>query len=126
MNRFKQIMLLVFCMILFIIFSEVMIRIGLRNTYKTISGEIKSVSPQIIITEAKTTDINGYVNGKIKNNSEKDIEKINLKLELYSKRDIKLGEQNEEVENIKSGEEKEFEIKYRYSNVDHYIILCQD
>ena len=124
MKRFKQLMIFAILGVLFIIFSEYLIRVGLRNTYKTISGEIKSASPQITVTEAKVTDVNGYVQGKIKNTSEEGIEKIYIKLELYSKRDIKLGDKFLEITNLNSNEEKDFEIKFKYSNVDYYIITC--
>ena len=73
MKRFKQIMTFVIIGVLFIILTEYLIRVGLRNSYKTISGEIKSVSPQITVTEAKATDVNGYIEGRIKNASEDDI-----------------------------------------------------
>ena len=126
MKRFKQIMILVILMLLFAVFTDYIIRVGLRNSYKTISGEIKSVVPQITVTEAKATDIDGYVEGKIKNASEEEIEKIYIKLELYSKRDIKLGEQFLEITDLKNDEEKDFEIKFQYSNVNYYIITCEE
>ena len=103
-----------------------MMKVGLRNSYKTISGQIKSVSPQITVTEAKTTDVNGYVKANIKNNSDQDIEKIYVKLDLYSKRDVNLGTEYQEINNLKAGEEESIEIKYRYSKVDHYEINSVD
>ena len=126
MARFKQIMIFVILIVLFAVFSDYMIRVGLRNTYKTISGEIKSATPQLTVTEVKTTDVNGYLNGKIKNNSEQDVEKTYIKLDLFSKRDVNLGTEYYEINDLKSGEEKDFEIKFKYSNVDHYEIICVD
>lgn len=122
MERFKQIMLFVLLMILFAIFTDYMVKVGLRNTYKTMTGEIKTVSPEITIIEAKTTDVNGYVNGKIKNNSGEDIKEIDIKLELYSKRNVNLGTENLKITDLKNNEEKEFSINFRYSNVNKYKI----
>lgn len=124
MARFKQIMYLVLIIIVFIIFSEFMIRVGLKNTYKTISGEIKTASPEIVISEAKTTDVNGYVKGIIKNISEEDIAKTVIKLDLYTKRENILGDRCLEILNLKVGESREFEINFRYNNVDYYEITC--
>lgn len=126
MKRFKQIMIFSIIIIVFAIFSDYMMKVGLRNSYKTISGQIKSVSPQITVTEAKTTDVNGYVKANIKNNSDQDIEKIYVKLDLYSKRDVNLGTEYQEINNLKAGEEESIEIKYRYSKVDHYEINSVD
>lgn len=126
MARFKQIMMFVVLIIVFAIFSDYIIKVGLRNTYKTISGEIKTATPQITVEEVKTTDVNGYLKGKIKNNSEDNIEKTYIKLDLFSKRDVNLGTEYYEINDLKSGEEKDFEIKYKYSNVNHYEITCAD
>lgn len=124
MARFKQIMYLALIIVVFAIFSNYMIGVGLRNSYKTISGEIKSESPEITISESKTTDVNGYLKGIIKNNSETDIEKTYIKLDLYTKRDNILGDEYFEVSNLKVGETREFEIKFNYNDVDHYKINC--
>lgn len=112
--------------VVFVILTDCMIKVGLRSTYKTISGEIKTSSPEIIMEEVKTTDVNGYAKGKIKNNSDKDIERMYIKLDLYSKRDVNLGTEYLEINNLKVGKEQEFEIKYRYSNVNHYEITIID
>lgn len=112
--------------VVFAILTDCMIKVGLRNTYKTISGEIKTSSPEIIMEEVKTTDVNGYAKGKIKNNSDKDIERMYIKLDLYSKRDVNLGTEYLEINNLKVGKEQEFEIKYRYSNVNHYEVTIID
>lgn len=124
MARFKQIMYLVLIIIVFIIFSEFMIRVGLKNTYKTIQGEIRTESPEIVISEAKTTDVNGHVIGTIKNNSEEDISKTVIKLDLYTKRENLLGDRRLEILNLKAGESRDFEINFRYNNVNSYEITC--
>lgn len=112
--------------IVFAILTDCMMKIGLRNTYRTISGEIKEATPEIIMEEVKTTDVDGYAKGKIKNNSDKDIERMYIKLDLYSKRNVNLGTEYLEINNLKIGKEQEFEIKYRYSNVSHYEVTIID
>lgn len=124
MARFKQIMMFAVLIIIFIFFSDFMIKVGIRNTYKTISGEIKSATPEIVMTDVKTTDVNGYAKGIIKNNTEQDIEKVYIKLDLFSKVDTNMGTEYYEVTNLKAGESKEFEIKYKYANVKKYEINC--
>ena len=124
MKRFKQIMFFALLIVVFAIFTDFISKIGLKNTYKTISGQIKSVSPEIVVSEAKATDVYGYVIGKIKNNSEEDIDRIFIKLELYSKRDNILGDKYPEILNLKAGETRDFEIFFKYNNVDHYEITC--
>lgn len=126
MARVKQIAFYGVLIFVFAIFSNYMIKVGLKNTFKTITGEIKASSPEIIMTEVKTTDVNGYAKGKIKNNSDKYIDRIYIKLDLYSKRNVNLGTEYLEINNLDTGKEQDFEIKYRYSNVNHYEITCVD
>lgn len=124
MKRFKQIMFFALLIVVFAIFTDFISKIGLKNTYKTISGQIKSASPEIVVSEAKATDDNGYVRGTIKNNAETDIEKTFIKVDIYSKRNNILGDEYLEVPGLKAGESKEFEIKFRYNNAKHYEITC--
>lgn len=124
MKRFKQIMFFALLIVAFAVFTNFISRIGLKNTYKTISGQIKSASPEIVVSEAKASDVNGYVKGTIKNNTETDIEKTFIKVDIYSKRNNILGDKYLEVIELKAGESKEFEIKFSHNNVDHYEIIC--
>lgn len=126
MKRVKQIATFTILAIIFAIFTDYMAKVGLRNSYKTISGEIKSVSPQITVTDAKTTDVQGYLKADVKNNSEEKIEKIYIKLDLFSKRDVNLGTEYLEINDLEAGKERSIEIKYKYSNVDHYEITTKN
>lgn len=124
MARMKQIGFYTILIVVFIIFSNFMIKVGLRNTYKNISGEIKVTSPEIVMSEVKTTDINGYAKGTIKNNIDEHIDKIYIKIDLYSKRNVNLGTEYLEIKNLNKEETRDFKIDYRYSNVNHYEITC--
>lgn len=126
MATVKKIALYGIIIVVFAIFTNLMIKVGLRNTYRTISGEIKVSSPEVIMEEIKTTDVNGYAKGKIKNNSDKHIDRIYIKLDLYSKRDVNLGTEYIEINNLGIGKTQDFEIKYRYSNVNHYEVTIID
>lgn len=122
MARVKQVVFYGIVIVAFAIFTDFMIKVGLRNTYHTISGTVNMYTPEIVMTEVRTTDINGYAKGKIKNNLGEDIEKIYIKLDLYSKRDVNLGTEYYEITNLSDGEVKEFEFKYKYSNVNRYEV----
>lgn len=124
MERVKQITFYLVVIIVFAIFSNYMIKIGLKNTYHTISGTVKISTPKITMSEVKTTDVNGYAKGEIENNLGEDIDKIYIKIDLYSKRDVNLGTEYIEISNLKAGKTRKFEIDYRYSKVDHYEITC--
>lgn len=124
MARVKQIAFYGILIVVFAIFSNFMIKVGLNNTYHTISGTVKTVNPEITMSEVRTTDVNGYAKGVINNNLGEDIDKIYIKLDLYSKRDVNLGTEYFEITNLKDNEKHEFEIEYRYSQVGYYEITC--
>lgn len=124
MERFKQIIMFAVLIVIFAIFSDFMIKVGLRNTYKRIPGDIKISAPEITVSEAKSTDINGYINGTIKNNTEQDIDHIYIKIDFYSKRNVNLGTEYYEIKNLNKNSQLDFEVKFKYSRVDHYEINC--
>lgn len=126
MARVKQVAFYGLLIVIFAIFSDFMIKVGLKNTYKEIPGIIDTSSPEIVINEVKTTDVDGYAKGTIKNNTEESIDKIYIKLDLYSKRDINLGTKYLEIKSLNKEQNLDFEIQFRYSNVDHYKITCID
>lgn len=124
MATFKKIMFYAIVIVVFAIFTDFIIKIGLKNTYRTISGEIQVVSPEINMTEVKTTDVNGYAKGIIKNNMDEHIDKIYIKIDLYSKRNVNLGTEYLEIRNLNKEEARNFQIDYRYSKVNNYKITC--
>ena len=84
MARVKQVLFFGIVIVVFAIFTDFMINVGLKNTYKDILGQVKITSPEIVMTEVKTTDVNGYAKGTIKNNLNEDIDRIYIKIDLYS------------------------------------------
>ncbi len=124
MARVKQVAFYGILIVVFAIFSNYIIKIGLKSTYNNISGKVKITAPEITMTEVKTTDVNGYAKGTIKNNLENDIDRIYIKIDLFSKRDVNLGTKYLEINNLASGEIRDFQIDYRFSNVSYYEITC--
>ena len=64
MKRLKTYAIYILILVLFFVFSRILIFIGLNNTYKNI--EIKQPIPEgLSISSAKATSVNGEVKGKI-------------------------------------------------------------
>ena len=123
MQRMKTFFIYALLVALVVLCSDFIINICLTSTYKQITKyEIGSASPQIVILDAARTYVNGYVCGKIKNNTEEDIEKTYIKVELLSKRGNLLGTEYMEVDSLKKDEQKDFKLEFRYNNVDNFVI----
>ena len=69
-----------------------MIYLYINGTYKAIEdSKIEVENPNITIEQAKATYVNGYVNGKIKNNTEETINEKYIKFEFSTLRDVNIG-----------------------------------
>lgn len=83
-------------------------------------------APEFELQEAKATAVNGYIKGQIKNNTGKDIEKTNIKIDLYNKRGNNIATRYQKLENFKSNQTIEFNLNFRASNVSHFVLSFTD
>lgn len=120
MDRMKTLLKYALWVILFFIFSEIMIYLNLESIYRDI-GRKDNIS-QITIYQAQATKINGRIKGKINNISE--IENKYIRIDLYSERDNFLG--SKYIEISKLDENKEFEIYFKVQDVVYYEIKLVD
>lgn len=126
MERMKVFFKYIIIIALFWVFSNLIIYVSINGTYKHIDVQIPTNIPRIIIKDSKATRINGYVKGSIKNNTNDIINKKYIKIECYSERNIKLGTKYISIENLEQNKEKEFEMYFKFSNVNYVIISTTD
>lgn len=91
----------------------------MKSAYLTKEFSANSDLPAIEITESKATITNGYVRGKIENNTDSDLVDRYLKLDFFTPRNINMGTKFVDIGTLKPGEEKEFESKFNFDNIDH-------
>lgn len=117
MDRMKTFTKYLLMVVVFYFVSNGLIYLALRGTYKPMKVNIVDESPKIEISEAKSTSINGYVKGVVKNESLVDIDYTYLKMDFYSERDVLMGSKYVRFDNLKYGEDKEFDMGFKYKNV---------
>ena len=61
--------------------------------------------------------MNGNIKGTIKNTTNEAIENEYLKFEFFTPRDVNVGVKYLEIDRIEPGEEKRYEMGFRYENV---------
>ncbi len=110
MARLKTFLMYASWVIIFFIFSQIMIFIAINTTYKYKNVEVQTTS--ILEAEVQATSVNGFAKCKVANNMQSKY----IKLECYSKNDILMGTKYIKIE---TNEEKEFEIRFNYSRVDN-------
>lgn len=120
MDRMKTLLKYALWLILFFIFSEIMIYLNIETTYQNI-GRKDNIS-QVTIYQAQATKINGRIKGKI--NDDAQITNKYIRIDLYSERDNFLGSKYIDISEL--GQNKEFEIYFKVQDVSYYEIKLVD
>ena len=120
-----------FCYLLifvfFFIFSDIMIYNYTKSLYQPMTSyEINVTSPEVTVTTAEASNVNGNVKGTIKNTTEEVINEQYLKFDFYTPRDINVGTKYIEVDSFYPEEEKNYELGFRYDNVSYVKISMVD
>lgn len=124
MNRMKTLLKYALWLILFYIFSNLMIYLNIETTYQNIGR--KDNIEQVTVYQAQATKINGRIKGTIYNNVENKITNNYLRVDLYSEKDNYLGSKYIDVSNMREDETREFEIYFKVQDVDYYEIKFTD
>lgn len=123
MDRMKTFFKYAAWIILFFVFSEIMININLEATYKDIGR--KDNIEQVTVYQADATKINGRIKGTI-NNKNNLIKNNYLRIDLYSERNNFLGSKYIDVSNMREDETRNFEIYFKVQDVKYYEIKFTD
>ena len=110
--------------VLFIIFSEFLINVGLNSSYRPI--ERRDNVSQVNVYQAEATLVNGRIRGLITNSETDNISNKYLEFDFYSKRDVYLGKKIINVNELQAGETQNFEILFKLENVNYYTITVLD
>lgn len=124
MDRMKTLLKYALWLILFYIFSNLMIYLNIETTYQNI-GRKDNLS-QVTVYQAQATKINGRIKGTIYNNAENKITNNYLRIDLYSERDNYLGSKYIDVSNMRDNETREFETYFKVQDVDYYEMKFTD
>lgn len=124
MKRMKTLTKYVLWIVLFFIFSEIMINVSIETTYRNI-GRKDNIS-QIAIYQAQATKINGRIKGNIYNSGTSKITNKYMRIDLYSERDNLLGTKYIDISNLRDEETREFEVYFKLQDVEYYKISFSD
>lgn len=125
MDKIKSYFKYIIWIVLFFIFSEFLINVGLNSNYRDI--ERKDNVSQVSIYQADATKVNGRIRGIIKNSApETNFGGKYIKIDFYSKRDVNLGKKYIEIGTLKEGETKPFEVLFKLKDVDYYEVSVAD
>lgn len=124
MDRMKTLLKYVLWVILFFIFSNIMINLTLETTYQNIGR--KDNLEQVNVYQGQATKINGRIKGTIYNNAENKITNNYLRIDLYSERNVLLGSKYVDVTSMRDDETRNFEVYFRVQDVEYYEMNFTD
>lgn len=131
MKKFVTYLLLI---IAFFILSNFLETGLIRNMYKDINGTVngdftynnQSTYLEIVVNEAKSTRVNGYLDMTITNKSSIDIEEAYLKVELYSKSDVLSITKYMDIKDLKIGESRNYKLNFEGKYIETYKVTAEN
>ena len=117
MDKVKKYIIYVVLLVLFALFTEFLIAVGLNSNYNTIQSA-SNLPENVIIYQSEATKVNGRIRGVVKNDENNPIEGNYLKFDFFSERDVNLGSKYIELD--KSKTEIPFEAFFKLNNVSYY------
>ena len=124
MERMKTLFKYALWVVLFIIFSEFLINVGLNSTYKKIDR--KDNIEQVNIYQAEATKVNGRIRGIMTNSESEDLSGKYIRIQLFSVRDVFLGEKYIEIHQLEENETQNFELLFKVQDVNYYTVDIVD
>lgn len=106
--------------ILFFIFSNFLINVGLNATYKPI--ERRDNVSQVNIYQAEATLVDGRIRGIITNSETEDLSGKYLEVDFYSGSDVYLGRKIININQLQANETQNFEILFKLEDVEYYSV----
>ena len=127
MSRMKTFFKYFLIVVIFYVFTNLMINAFFKISYKDMHGyEISVDELYVDVSEAKATSRNGYIKGIVKNTNTYAIENKYLKVSMLSKNKNVLGEKYIKIDKIESEQLRNFEVKFDYDNVKTFKIELTD
>ena len=117
MQRLKTFLKYAIWLILFFIFSQIMIYVALNTSYEYKGIEIHS--SLIESAQIKATSIDGTASINVKNNSNTDISHKYIKIDCYSKNNVLMGTKYIEIKDLPINEQREYDVRFNFNKVDN-------
>lgn len=127
MSRLKTFGKYLLMLIAFYIFSTILSIGYISSTYSEMEGRIyPDSSLSVEISKAKSTFVNGYVQGTVKNTTSESIKSKYIKIEFMSKNNNEILYKYIQIDELKAGETKNFTINFQAENIKSFNVKITD
>ena len=134
MARLKTFLTYLLLIIAFFMVSRFLENGLIQNMYNDMTGTVNgdftyNGAPayiEIVVNDAKSTRMNGYVDMTITNKSAVDIVEAYLRVELYSKSDVLAITKYMDIQNLKAGESRNYKLNFEGKYIKTYNITAEN
>ena len=127
MGRLKTFRKYLLLFVAFYIVSSIIAFFAIKTTYSDMSGNIpENEFLQINVDEAKSTMVNGYVTGTLKNKTEQEIKSKYVKMDFYSAKENEILTEYIKIDELAVGESKKFTVNFRGENIKSFNVIVTD
>lgn len=127
MSRMKTFFKYFLALVIFYIFSNLMISAFLKISFTELKDYQINTEPLYVdVTEAEASNRNGHIYGIVKNTSESVVENKYLKFSLLSKNGNILGEKYVRIDRLEVNQLKKYEVSFECSEVKSFRIDLVD
>lgn len=127
MDRMKTFFKYFLILVIFYVFSNVMINAFLKVSYIELDNYSINTEPLFVdVTEAQVSKRDGHIYGIVKNNTNTVIENKYLKFSMLSKSGNVLGEKYVKIDKIDVNQLRNYEVDFDYDNVESFKIEITD
>ena len=124
MKRMRTFLKYVLWIVLFFIFSDFLINVGLNSSYKSMENT-GNVPQGVKIEYAESTLVNGKIKGTIENTGDEDLTGKYIQMDFYSSKNNLLGTKYIPIEATSTGAQ-EFETFFELQDVKSYDMSIVD
>ena len=134
MDKMKTFLIYFLIVLAFFIVSVILEKGLIKQMYYDMSGTVndsfvyngEEVDLSLTVTEAKSTNRNGYIDLTITNNSTTYIAEAYIRVKLYSKSDVLAIDKYMEISGLSGGEERTYTLEFRGSYIKTYQINMEN
>ena len=134
MSRLKTFFTYFLILLAFFLVSIFLENALIKDMYYDMTGTVdsnlsykgKDINLDIKVIEAKSTNVNGYINLQIKNNSKTKIEEAYIKVDLYTKSNVHAVTKYMEINNLEPNDTRAYKLQFKGSYIKRYTITCKD
>ena len=96
---------------------------AIKSMYKDMTVyRIQDTNPAITVSDAKVTNVNGYIKGEIKNNSDESVTDKNLTFFLYNSDNELKATEYIDIGTLSAGQSKTYELKFKEDGIDRFLV----